>query len=147
MILFCATRGDAAEVANQVRLLGFLAACVHGETDAADRQAFVKMFKKAKIRWAWKFQKASKRSCRKLTSRFRSRDGVASRDRKEEGDGDSIGDINRISQNLVILTMTPGLDIHHAGDVVRVPPVFQPWSTVLQFAIPVWVAEQPKRFW
>ena len=50
VILFCATRGDAAEVANQVRLLGFPAACVHGETDAADRQAFVKMFKTGEIR-------------------------------------------------------------------------------------------------
>lgn len=45
VIVFCGTRGDAAAVANSIRRKGIAAACIHGETDAADREGLLKMFR------------------------------------------------------------------------------------------------------
>lgn len=46
LIIFCATRGDAAALANVIRgTTGMPAACVHGETDQADREALLRMFR------------------------------------------------------------------------------------------------------
>lgn len=46
LIIFCATRGDAAALANVIRgSTGMPTACVHGETDQADRQELLRMFR------------------------------------------------------------------------------------------------------
>ncbi|CAN8076784.1 unnamed protein product [Agarophyton chilense] len=49
VIVFCATRGDAAAVANSIRGQGIAAACIHGETDAADREGLLKMFRDGEL--------------------------------------------------------------------------------------------------
>lgn len=50
LIVFCTTRGDAAELANNVRANAFLpAACIHGETDQADRVGLMCMFRSGEL--------------------------------------------------------------------------------------------------
>lgn len=45
VIIFCQTRGGAASLANVIRTTGRPAACVHGETDHADREGLLGMFR------------------------------------------------------------------------------------------------------
>lgn len=48
-IIFCATRGGTAALANKLRGCGFAVACIHGETDMADRMELMKMFRKREL--------------------------------------------------------------------------------------------------
>jgi superfamily II DNA/RNA helicase len=50
VIVFSATRGGAAGIANQLRSQGHAAACIHGETDMADRSGLMRMFRSGEIR-------------------------------------------------------------------------------------------------
>lgn len=50
MVVFCRTRGTAAALANRLRALDIPAACVHGETDADDRDALIGMFRRGDVR-------------------------------------------------------------------------------------------------
>lgn len=49
LIVFCSTRGDAAQLANVVRARALPAACIHGETDQDDRQDLLKMFRGGEV--------------------------------------------------------------------------------------------------
>lgn len=45
VIVFCSTRGGAAELANRLRSDKYATACIHGETDMADRAGLMRMFR------------------------------------------------------------------------------------------------------
>ncbi|KAK1869383.1 hypothetical protein I4F81_011860 [Pyropia yezoensis] len=49
-VLFASTRGSAAALANDLRAAGTPTACVHGETDAADRVALLRLFRSGDVR-------------------------------------------------------------------------------------------------
>ncbi|KAI0563774.1 RNA helicase [Gracilaria domingensis] len=49
VMVFCGTRGDAAAVANGIRIKGIATACIHGETEAADREDLLKMFRDGEL--------------------------------------------------------------------------------------------------
>lgn len=48
-IIFGATRGGIAALANRLRGAGYAAACIHGETDMADRSQMMKMFRQGEL--------------------------------------------------------------------------------------------------
>lgn len=49
VIVFCSSRGASAALANIVRTTGKPAACVHGETDPADREGLIHMFRAGEL--------------------------------------------------------------------------------------------------
>lgn len=49
VIVFCATRGDAALTANVIRKNGFPAFCTHGETEQTDREELLQMFRVGEV--------------------------------------------------------------------------------------------------
>lgn len=50
LIVFCRSRGACAALANLIRGAGTPVACVHGETDHADRVSLLSMFRKGDVR-------------------------------------------------------------------------------------------------
>lgn len=49
VIVFCQSRGASAALANVIRTTGKPAACVHGETDNADREGLIQMFRSGEL--------------------------------------------------------------------------------------------------
>lgn len=49
VMVFCQSRGASAALANVIRKTGKPAACVHGETDNADRQGLLDMFRSGEL--------------------------------------------------------------------------------------------------
>lgn len=49
VIVFCPTRAGAAYLANVIRTTGKPAACIHGETDAGDREGLLRMFRSGEL--------------------------------------------------------------------------------------------------
>eukprot|EP00177_Eucheuma_denticulatum_P003312 GFKZ01005981.1.p1 GENE.GFKZ01005981.1~~GFKZ01005981.1.p1 ORF type:complete len:629 (-),score=82.39 GFKZ01005981.1:1571-3457(-) len=49
VIVFCPSRGASAALANVIRTTGRPAACVHGETDPADREGLLQMFRSGEL--------------------------------------------------------------------------------------------------
>jgi ATP-dependent RNA helicase DDX42 len=50
VIVFCATRGGTAALANQLRAQGHPTACIHGETEASDRTGLMSLFRKGEVK-------------------------------------------------------------------------------------------------
>jgi ATP-dependent RNA helicase DDX42 len=50
VIIFCATRGGTAGLANQLRAEGHPTACIHGETDASDRTGLMSLFRSGEVK-------------------------------------------------------------------------------------------------
>lgn len=49
VMVFCQSRGASAALANVIRKTGKPAACVHGETDNADREGLIQMFRSGEL--------------------------------------------------------------------------------------------------
>jgi len=50
VVIFALTRGGCAELANDLRAAGFPTCSIHGETDQADREGMIKMFKRQEVK-------------------------------------------------------------------------------------------------
>lgn len=50
VLVFCATRGGAAELTNELRMNGQATGCIHGETEEHDRVELMKLFRRGEIR-------------------------------------------------------------------------------------------------
>jgi ATP-dependent RNA helicase DDX42 len=48
-IVFCSTRGGTAALANELRARGYVTACIHGETEMADRSGLMRMFRSGEL--------------------------------------------------------------------------------------------------
>lgn len=49
LIIFCSTRGESAALANILRATGIPTACIHGETEQADREELLRMFRENEL--------------------------------------------------------------------------------------------------